>query len=67
MISLPHIKIYSKHIEWRKQKKIRLNEILDVYQRGDFMSFSLKERRAVVREVSKRHKKAKKKEKEDIR
>ena len=42
---------------------MKLNEILDVYQRGDFMSLSLKERRAVVREVSKRYKKAKKKEK----
>ena len=40
---------------------MRLNEILDVYQRGDFIALSLKERRAVVREVSKRYKKAKKK------
>ena len=45
---------------------MRLNEILDVYRRGDFMSLSLRERRAVVREVSKRYRKAKKKEKGKI-
>ncbi len=45
---------------------MKLDTILDVYQRGDFMSLSLKERRAVVREVSKRYKKTKKKEKGKI-
>ncbi len=45
---------------------MRLNEILDVYQRGDFMSLSLKERRAVVREVSQRYKKTNRKEKGKI-
>ena len=45
---------------------MRLNEILDVYQRGDFMCLLLKERRAVVREVSKRYKKIKKKDKGKI-
>jgi len=38
-------------------------EILEVFERGDFMSLSLKERRAVIKEVSKRYKKARKKEK----
>ncbi len=40
---------------------MKLNEILDVYQRGDFLSLSLKEKRAVVKEASKRYKKVKKK------
>ncbi len=39
---------------------------MDVYQRGDFISLSLKERKAVVREASKRYKKAGKKEKGKI-
>ncbi len=45
---------------------MKLNEILDVYQRGDFMGLSLKEKRAVVKEASKRYKKVKKKEKGKI-
>lgn len=38
-----------------------LKEILEIYRRGDFMSLALKEKRAVVREVSKRYKKGKEK------
>lgn len=38
-------------------------ETLEVFERGDFMSLSLKERRAVIKEVSKRYKETKKKEK----
>ncbi len=44
---------------------MKLKEILDAYQRGDFMSLALKEKRAVVNEVSKRCKKTKKKEKKN--
>ena len=42
---------------------MRLKEILGLYRGGRYMSLSLKERRAVVKEVSKRYKKVKKKEK----
>ena len=45
---------------------MRLNEILGLYGGGRYMSLSLKERRAVVKEVSKRYKKVKKKEKGKI-
>ncbi len=34
-------------------------ETLEVFERGDFMSLSLKERRAVIKEVSKRYDKPK--------
>lgn len=42
---------------------MKRKEILEVFRGGNFMSLSLKERRAVIKEVSKRYKKAKKKEK----
>ena len=42
---------------------MRLNENLNVYEERGFVRLSLKERRAVVREISKRHKKTKQKEK----
>ena len=45
---------------------MKKKEILEVFERGEYMSLSLKERRAVVREVSKRYKKASKKEKGKI-
>ncbi|MCD6238857.1 MAG: hypothetical protein J7K51_05995 [Thermotogae bacterium] len=45
---------------------MRSNEILELYRGGRFMSLSLKERRAVVKEISVRYKKVKKKEKGKI-
>ena len=42
---------------------MRSNEILELYRGERFMSLSLKERRAVVKEISVRYKKVKKKEK----
>ncbi len=44
---------------------MKKKEILKVFERGDYMSLPLKERRAVVREVSKRYKKARKNKKDD--
>ncbi len=45
---------------------MRSNEILELYRGGRFMSLSLKERRAVVKEIPVRYKKVKKKEKGKI-
>jgi len=45
---------------------MKRKEILEVFRGGNFMSLSLKERRAVIKEVSKRYKKTKKKEKGKI-
>lgn len=41
-------------------------EIWEVFKGGDFMSLTLKEKRAVIREVAKRYKKVRKKEKGKI-
>jgi len=50
IVSLPHAKIYIKKLNGGD--KMKLKEILEKYERGDFMSLSLRERRADMRSLS---------------